>query len=65
MPTYITKVAKQNTLLLLCYSYCAYFYNQYINQKLHLMKHNSWQVSNSYMFQHRGAILWEIYWTKK
>jgi hypothetical protein len=32
-------------------------YNNYIIQKMHLMKYNSWQVLNSYMFQHWGAIL--------
>jgi hypothetical protein len=29
----------------------------HINQFMHLIKYNSWQVSNSYMFRHRSAIL--------
>lgn len=52
---FFAEVAKQNTLFLLCYSYWANSYNQCINQKMHLIKHNSWQVSHSYMFQHWGA----------
>ena len=35
--------------------------NYYIIQQMHLMKYNSWQVLNSYTFQHRGAILREFF----
>ena len=34
--------------------------NQYINQKLLRIKYNSWQLSHSYMFRHRGAIRREL-----
>ena len=38
------------------YSYFAYSYN-YRPQKMHLIKHNIWQIIISYIFQHQGAIL--------
>jgi hypothetical protein len=34
--------------------------NQCMNQQMHLIKYSSWQVSNCYMFRHRGAILREL-----
>jgi len=35
-------------VFIVCYSYCAYLYNQNINQQMHFLKYNSWQVSNSW-----------------
>jgi lambda repressor-like predicted transcriptional regulator len=32
---------------------------------MHSIKHNSWQVLNSYMFRHRGANLRELFRTKE
>jgi len=39
--------------------------NQYIKQQMQLIKHNSWQVSNAYMFRHRSAILRKYSGTKE
>ena len=38
----------------LCYLYHLYSCNQYINHQMHLIKYNSWQVSNSNIFRHWG-----------
>ena len=51
--------------LILSYSYVALSYIHYVNQlmqsinynKTQTKKYNSWQISNSYMFRHRCAIL--------
>jgi len=48
--------SENDQMLILCFSYCAYSYNQYISQEMHLIKYNSWQVSNFYMFWHWDAI---------
>jgi hypothetical protein len=40
-------------------------YSQYINQRMHLVKYNSWQVSNSYIIRHRVAIYRELFRTKR
>ena len=52
-------------VMVLCYSYRACFYSQYISQQMHPIKHSSRQVSNSYLFRHRSAILRESTWTKE
>jgi hypothetical protein len=44
--------------------YRAYSYIHSINQQMRSVKYSSWQVSNSYMFQRRSAILREFAWTK-
>jgi hypothetical protein len=48
--------ALPNLLFTLNYS-AMWTYNLYINQQLLLITYNSWQVSKSDMFQHRGSIL--------
>jgi hypothetical protein len=37
-------------------SYGAYSYNQCINDRMHLIKYDSWQVSNFHIFRHRSLI---------
>jgi hypothetical protein len=39
-----------------CSSHHAHSYSRYSNQHSHLIKNNSWQLINSNMFQHWGAI---------
>ena len=50
---------KNIDIAILCYSLCAYPHTRYINQQIHLIKYNSWQVWNSHMFRHRVVILRE------
>ena len=44
---------------------CIFFSNQYISQKMHLIKYSSGQVSNSYLLRHRGVVLRDSSRTKE
>jgi hypothetical protein len=52
----------EHQMRILCYSYHACSYSHFINQQIHLIKYNSWQVSNSYMLWHWGVILRLLIW---
>jgi len=43
-----------------CYSYHACSYNQYIIQEMHFVIQHTWQMCNSNMFWHWGAIIREF-----
>jgi hypothetical protein len=69
----LTSTMELNLKHFLCYAHCAHCYIQYINQHMHsviynkiqILTHNSWQVSNSYMFWHQSAILMASTTTKE
>ena len=52
-------------LFIFCHSYRACSYSRYTNKQMHSIKYNSWKISNSYMFRHRGAILRDSSRTKE
>lgn len=45
---FIIMISSLPRLRISCYSYRTYSYSKYFSQQLHLIKHISWQISNSY-----------------
>ena len=52
----------EHQMRILFYSYRACSYSHFVNQQMQLIKYNSWQVSNSYMFWHWSVILRLLIW---
>jgi hypothetical protein len=61
----ITAHCNELNTKILSHSYRAYYYNQYISQIMHLIIYIQKQVYNAYMFRHHGAIIRELFRTKK
>lgn len=47
-------------VFIVCHSYCAYSYNQYIRQQMHFLKYNLWQMSKLLVPKHEGV--WHLSW---
>ena len=52
----------EHQMRILCYLYRACSGTHFIDQQMHLVKYNSWELSNSYMFWHQVAILRLLIW---